>query len=281
MSVHIAAGSSFRGDSFAIGLSFVNATPKTPGWFLLTRHWATLAGAALYRDGGVLLTFCRASGGSRPRRQPDVGIVLFLVLPFVFVVGLALSAAGIYVSRREVRKGFEESRFDRKSAMRRLGLFLAVTLLANVLIGTQLTYRAVKHMETPQFCGASCHSMAPEFAAYQNSPHSRVECVECHVAPGAAGWFASKTSGVRQLVQTVFHNEPKPVPSALASNRLVPARETCENCHWPEKFGGVSLRLFSENPTALAPLYDACTPVFVPRIVICTVENVCFGNFTI
>jgi hypothetical protein len=31
--------------------------------------------------------------------------------------------------------------------------------------------------------------------------------------------------------------------AVLASNRLVPARETCENCHWPQKFGGVSLRV--------------------------------------
>jgi hypothetical protein len=88
--------------------------------------------------------------------------------------------------------------------------------------------------------------MKPEFSAYQHSPHSRVECVECHVTPGAAGWVASKTNGMRQLVQTVLHTAPKPIPSALESNRLVPARGTCENCHWPEKFDGVKLRLFSK-----------------------------------
>ena len=79
--------------------------------------------------------------------------------------------------------------------------------------------------------------MKPEFSAYQNAPHSRVECVECHVAPGAAGWIASKTSGIRQLILTVSNREPKPVPPALESNRLVPARETCENCHWPDMRG--------------------------------------------
>ena len=88
--------------------------------------------------------------------------------------------------------------------------------------------------------------MNPELAAYQNSPHSRVECVECHVAPGAAGWINSKTSGIRQLVETVLNTYPRPIPSALESNRLVPARETCENCHWPQKFGGVRLRVFSK-----------------------------------
>ena len=85
-------------------------------------------------------------------------------------------------------------------ALRRLAWFFAITTLANILIGTQVTYRAVKHMETPQFCGGSCHTMAPELAAYQNSPHSGVECVECHVAPDVAGWVSAKTSGIRKLV---------------------------------------------------------------------------------
>ena len=101
-------------------------------------------------------------------------------------------------------------------------------------------------METPQFCGATCHTMHPEFAAYQNSPHSRVECVECHVAPGAAGWVNSKAAGTRQLVETVLNTYRRPIPSALESNRLVPARQTCENCHWPQAFGGVRLRVFNK-----------------------------------
>ena len=88
--------------------------------------------------------------------------------------------------------------------------------------------------------------MHPEFAAYQNSPHSRVECVECHVAPGAAGWISSKTAGVRQLVETVLNSSPKPIPSAIETNRLVPARETCEDCHWPQKFAGVTLRVINK-----------------------------------
>ena len=88
--------------------------------------------------------------------------------------------------------------------------------------------------------------MHPEFAAYRNSPHSRVECVECHVAPGATGWVNSKAAGTRQLIETVLNTYRRPIPSALESNRLVPARQTCENCHWPQTFGGVRLRVFSK-----------------------------------
>ena len=66
------------------------------------------------------------------------------------------------------------------------------------------------------------------------------------MAPGAAGWISSKTNGIRQLVETTFNTYRKPIPSALESNRLVPSRKTCENCHWPQKFGGVRLRVFSK-----------------------------------
>jgi hypothetical protein len=73
-----------------------------------------------------------------------------------------------------------------------------------------------------------------------------VECVGCHVAPGLSGWVDSKANGTRQLVETVMNSSPRPIPSALESSRLVPARETCENCHWPQKFGGVTLRVINK-----------------------------------
>src|SRR5262249_23053641 len=131
-------------------------------------------------------------------------------------------------------------------ALRRIAWFFVIVTSVNVLIGTQLTYRGITYMETPQFCGASCHSMIPQFTAYRSSPHSRVECVACHVAPGAAGWINSKTNGLHQLVSTVFGTTPKPIPPALESNRLIPATETCEHCHWPQNFSGARLRLFSK-----------------------------------
>jgi nitrate/TMAO reductase-like tetraheme cytochrome c subunit len=179
-------------------------------------------------------------------QNPYLGIIVLLVLPIIFFAGLALVPVGIYLSKRRIREGMTEAAFDRKAALQRLAWFFGVVTIVNVLIGTQITYRGVKYMETPQFCGGSCHVMRPELAAYQNSPHFRVECVECHVAPGGAGWISSKTSGIRQLFETVLDTYPKPIPSALESNRLVPATETCENCHWPQKFTGVRLRIFSK-----------------------------------
>lgn len=224
----------------------MSATDNRPVWFLLTQHWLSLLGVGLLATALISWLFVLPQQIRGHVDNPYVGIVVFLILPGIFFAGLALVPIGVYLSKRQIRKGLPEVIFDRKLALRRMAWFFGLTTLLNIVIGTQVTYRAVKHMETPQFCGATCHSMNPELAAYQNSPHSRIECVECHVAPGAGGWIDSKASGIRQLAETVLNTYPRPIPSALESNRLVPARETCETCHWPQKFGGVRLRVFGK-----------------------------------
>jgi hypothetical protein len=224
----------------------MGATSERPTWFVLTRHWLSLVGVALLATAVISWLFVLPQQVRGHVDNPYVGILVFLVLPALFFTGLALVPIGVYLSKRQIRRGLSEQGFDRKTALQRIAWFFGATTVLNILIGTQVSYRAVKYMETPQFCGGSCHTMHPELAAYQNSPHSRVECVECHVAPGATGWIHSKTNGVRQLYETVLNTSPRPIPSGLASNRLVPARETCENCHWSQKFIGARLRLFSK-----------------------------------
>jgi nitrate/TMAO reductase-like tetraheme cytochrome c subunit len=224
----------------------MNPTPHQPAWYLITRHWLSMLGAALTTTAGISWLFVLPLHIRGHADNPYIGIIVFLILPAVFFAGLALMPIGVYLSKHHITKHLAEPTFDRRAAFRKLAWFLGITTLLNLVIGTQITYRAVEYMETPQFCGSSCHTMAPEFAAYHNSPHSKVECVECHVAPGVQGWIESKKNGTRQLVETVLRIVPHPIPSALASNRLVPARETCENCHWPQKFAGVRLRVYSE-----------------------------------
>jgi NapC/NirT cytochrome c family, N-terminal region len=224
----------------------MNAPEHRPAWFVLTQNWVSLAGVFLVTTAAISWLFVLPLQIRGHVDNPYIGIIVFLILPIIFFAGLALIPIGVYLSRKRIREGLAEPTFDRRAALQRLAWFFGITTLANVLIGTQVTYRAVEHMETPQFCGATCHTMNPEFAAYRNSPHSRVECVECHVAPGAAGWVNSKAAGTRQLIETVLNTYRRPIPSALESNRLVPARQTCENCHWPQAFGGVRLRVFSK-----------------------------------
>ena len=117
--------------------------------------------------------------------------------------------------------------------------------MANIVIVSLAAYRGVEYMDSLQFCGQVCHTvMKPEFTAYQDGPHSRVTCVQCHIGPGAS-WFAkSKMSGARQVLAVTFHTYSRPIPSPVQNLR--PARDTCEQCHWPEKFHGDKVRRIYE-----------------------------------
>jgi nitrate/TMAO reductase-like tetraheme cytochrome c subunit len=104
-------------------------------------------------------------------------------------------------------------------------------------------YQAYQFTESVAFCGRTCHVvMKPEYTAYQRSPHARVECVACHIGPGV-GWYAkSKLSGLYQVYAVLANVYPRPIPTPISNLR--PARETCEQCHWPETFYGGMQRRF-------------------------------------
>jgi hypothetical protein len=83
--------------------------------------------------------------------------------------------------------------------------------------------------------------MAPEFTAYQRSSHARVHCVECHIGPGASWFVKSKLSGAWQVISVTFDLYQRPIPTPVAALR--PARDTCEQCHWPARFSGDRLHV--------------------------------------
>jgi hypothetical protein len=78
--------------------------------------------------------------------------------------------------------------------------------------------------------------MEPEHAAYLDGPHARVKCVECHIGPGASWFVKAKVDGIRQVWAVTFNTYSRPIPSPV--HDLRPARDTCEHCHWPDKFTG-------------------------------------------
>jgi hypothetical protein len=218
---------------------------KRPILILLTSHWVSMLGVALVTTAGFSWLFVLPIQLRGHTNNPYIGIVVFIFIPVIFVLGLVLIPFGVFLARGRIasmEKGLL-SGAERQARIRKFAIFLGVTSAINIVIGTQGTYRAVQHMETVQFCGQSCHVMKPEFTAHQNSPHSNVECVECHVSPGAVGWVESKKAGTRQLLDVVFHRAHYPIESAMESNRLVPSRDTCEQCHWPAKFDSVKLRV--------------------------------------
>jgi nitrate/TMAO reductase-like tetraheme cytochrome c subunit len=174
--------------------------------------------------------------------HPYAGIILFLILPALFVAGLVLMPLGALWHRRGLRLRGElpdvYPRIDLREPVFRHGVgLLAGATVLNVVILSMASYRGVEHMDSVEFCGTACHSvMAPEYTAYLGSPHSRVACVECHIGQGASWFVRSKLSGTRQLFAVTFNTHSRPIPSPV--KHLRPARETCEQCHWPQKFHG-------------------------------------------
>ncbi|HEV3308782.1 MAG TPA: NapC/NirT family cytochrome c [Candidatus Sulfotelmatobacter sp.] len=174
--------------------------------------------------------------------HPYIGLLVYLILPGIFVLGLLLIPIGIWVRRRKLLGSGQlpaiYPAIDLTLPVVRHTLeWVGLATMVNLLIIGTASYRGVEYMDSTNFCGTTCHTvMAPEYAAYQNSPHSRVACVECHIGPGA-GWFVrSKVSGLRQVVAVTFHTYSRPIPSPV--KYLRPARETCEQCHWPQRFTG-------------------------------------------
>jgi nitrate/TMAO reductase-like tetraheme cytochrome c subunit len=211
---------------------------------LLTSSWVSMLGAALVTLAGfswlfVLPLNVRGAGVD----NPYIGLLLFIAIPIVFFAGLVLIPIGIALAKRKVVQTLNEGE-DRRMAWRRVGVFFAVMTVANVVIASQLSYRAVEQMDTVQFCGATCHVMKPEFTAHAAMPpHQAVACAECHIARGATGWLKAKMNGTSQLIAVVFNNYPRPIESAMEDNKLVSSAETCEQCHARDRVISPRLRV--------------------------------------
>jgi len=216
--------------------------PHRPILVLLTSNWLTMTGSGLVTLAGFAWLFLLPLNLRGHVPNPYVGLLVFIAIPVVFFAGLALIPVGIAMARRHGQVAFDNVE-ARRTAWRRTAVFFIVMTAANVVIGSQASYRAVEHMETQQFCGQSCHVMQPQYTAHRTLPHQAVDCVSCHVTPGAEGWVKSKTAGMRQLLMVTLNRYPRPIESALESGRLAPSAETCEHCHARESNLGPRLRV--------------------------------------
>ena len=177
---------------------------------------------------------------------PYLGILSYLALPLLVVVGIALIPVGIWRAKKREARGEAEPPlpildFNKTSTRRALATFGVLSLVGVVVLAVG-SFKAVEWMESVPFCGATCHTvMQPEYTAYQRSPHSRVACASCHIGPGANWFVKSKISGSWQLIAVTLKLYPTPIPTPV--HNLRPARDTCEQCHWPTKFVGDKLRV--------------------------------------
>ncbi len=234
--------------------------------WLFTRNWVTILGAGLTTISFFTILGLVALDVTGIIISPYLGIVAFIILPGFFVLGLILIPIGFVWQRRAERRGDVAARPIDKDALpridfnnprtRRIAVMVTLLTFANLFIIGATSYKSVVYMDSVQFCGQVCHTvMKPEFTAYQNSPHSRVECVECHIGPGAPWFVRSKLSGTGQLFAVTFGTYEHPIPTPVSNLR--PSRDTCEHCHWPDRFTGDRVKVikrFSED--------EANTPVY-------------------
>ncbi len=216
----------------------------------LSAHWLGKLGVALVTSSFLLFIFLELLRMLGLLTNAYMGLITYMTLPLLFILGLIMIPIGWW--RTLKRTGLSSRQLlERRFPARELeaniygsgvvGTILLLTVLNLLFLGGG-SARMLHFMDGAEFCGTACHSvMGPEWATYQASPHAHVDCVECHVGEGAQALIDAKLNGLWQIVSASFDLYERPIPTPV--HQLRPARETCEKCHWPEKFYGDRLKV--------------------------------------
>ena len=220
----------------------------------LWTNWITLTGTMITTVSGCTIVLMIAAEAVNPSPNPYTSAVAFLIMPMAFIGGLVLIPLGFWWSRFKakrrgkpaeldpIQQAFQKALQD-KSARRRI-FFVGFLTMMNLVIVGAAGHQAVSFMDSVEFCGTMCHTvMQPEYEAYIRSPHSRVKCVKCHIGSGASWAVKAKISGLRQVWAVMVDSYDRPVHAPIKNLR--PARDTCEQCHWPAKFHGNRVAFYS------------------------------------
>ena len=153
----------------------------------------SLAGGAITTASGVtMISYWVAELSGHLSDNPYVGIIFFLFMPGLFLLGLALIPIGIFLRRKKLKRPDRFPPNSPRSISAILSFGTASISCWWPRSSTSSWWRrpvtaARAYMDSPQFCGRSCHVMQPEYTAYQIGAHSHVACVECHIGSGAEG----------------------------------------------------------------------------------------------
>ena len=205
------------------------------------QNWISIAGtifSAIWFSAIIVLFILdfRAHEGN-----PYLGIFTYLIAPIFLIISLVMIPIGAWLERRKRLKKDYVRRFpiiDFNNPIHQKLAYITWAVMTGFLILTIVgSYKAYEFTESVTFCGKTCHEpMHPEFTAYQNSPHARVGCVECHIGPGVDWFVRSKLAGTYQVYSVLFNKYHRPIETPVKNLR--PAQETCEKCHWPQEFFG-------------------------------------------
>lgn len=206
-------------------------------------------GAALTTSSFIIFIFVELLRIMGAVTNAYIGLITYLLFPVLFVIGLIMIPIGWrkYVREKDVETdelltdSFEQENVEGGVFGSKLVQTILWLTLLNIVFLALISIRMLHFMDQPTFCGTACHKvMNPEWVTYQQSPHARVKCVECHVGEGAGALIDSKINGMWQIISLTFSLYEKPIPTPVKNLR--PAKETCEKCHWPEKFSGNRLK---------------------------------------
>ncbi len=217
---------------------------KRPSLF---RNWISFIGAVVAL--GALFSFLLlfTLDAISKFSNPYVSILTYLGVPAFLIGGIFLAFAGAWREHRRRAHGTGPAslQIDLSRPRDRRNLIAFVTgSIVFLLLSAVGSYNAFNFTESVTFCGETCHKvMKPELTTHDHGPHARVACVECHVGKGASWFVKSKISGSYQLYAVAFDKYPRPIPTPIKNLR--PARETCEECHWPQSFVGNLDRTFN------------------------------------
>ncbi|GMU89667.1 MAG: hypothetical protein AMXMBFR49_18740 [Chlorobiota bacterium] len=200
----------------------------------------SVAGAALAALSFGLIIFLIIVETFSEVHKPYMGILTFIIMPVFLIAGLLIIAYGWYREHKlSKRIDFKARKFptldlnDPKQL--RAVMFFSVGTIILLVFSAFGSFKAYEYTDSDEFCGTVCHEvMEPEYTAYQNSPHSKVGCVSCHIGSGADWFVRAKISGSYQLYSVTFNKFSRPIPTPIENLR--PAQETCEQCHWPKHF---------------------------------------------
>jgi len=205
-----------------------------------SKNWLTIIGSIIAAINLLLILVLFVISTIFNKGNTNLGLFIYIILPGFMVLGLLLIPIGMFQERKKIRnKVHEEGKFPKidLNDPRHRNAFVIFTISTIIILtlSTMGSFEAFHMTESVEFCGTLCHQvMEPEHVAYQNSPHANVLCVECHVGSGASWYVKSKLSGLHQVYAVLTNSYPRPIGTPL--HDLRPARETCEKCHWPQKF---------------------------------------------
>ncbi len=221
--------------------------PPSPTRLSLFRNWISFIGIVVAI--GALFSFLLlfVLDAIAKFSNPYVSLLTYMLVPAFLIGGISLTFGGAWLERRRRARGTGSTSLqidlNRPRDRRVLVTFIAGSV-AFLLLSAIGSYNAFNFTESVTFCGETCHKvMKPELVTHDHGPHARVACVECHVGKGVSWFVKSKISGSYQLYSVAFNKYPKPIGTPI--HNLRPARDTCEECHWPQSFVGNLDRTFN------------------------------------